>query len=442
MRFVDRFRLEKPVLSSFGPENPSTATRVWPVGSLVQAIADTLQARFNPVAVRGEVSGFTRAASGHCYFNLKDSSGQLRSAMFRRSAQALDFSPAEGDLVEVQGRLDVYGPRGDLQLVVERMRRAGQGTLFEQFLRLKAQLEAEGCFDAERKRPLPAYPASIGVVTSPGAAALRDVATALARRVPHLPVVLYPASVQGAQAPAELCTALEQAYARHRASGESQVLLLVRGGGSLEDLWAFNDPALVRKLTEAPMPVVCGVGHETDFTLCDFAADLRAPTPTAAAELCAPAREELLSDLAAREDWLCHLVDTALDRRAQHLDRLAQRIGRPSARLGEARAQLQALEHRLQRQLHLSAQAQRQRLDLLAQRLPQAVQRQQTRQQERLARCEQALALLDPRLVLQRGYAWLSDSEGAAITSVAATHPGQAVRAVLADGEVDMTVIR
>lgn len=442
MRFVDRFRLERPVVPSFGSENPAVATRVWPVGSLVQAIADTLQARFNPVSVRGEVSGFTRAASGHCYFNLKDNSGQLRSAMFRRAAQALDFSPTEGDLVEVQGRLDVYGPRGDLQLVVERMRRAGQGTLFEQFVRLKAQLEAEGCFDAARKRPLPDYPTSIGVVTSLGAAALRDVATALARRVPHLPVLLYPAAVQGAQAPAELCAALDQAYERHRARGESQVLLLVRGGGSLEDLWAFNDPVLVRKLTEAPMPVVCGVGHETDFTLCDFAADLRAPTPTAAAELCAPSRDELLTDLTAWQGQLERLVGTALDRRAQQLDRLAQRMGRPSGRLADARGALQTLEHRLTRQLHLSAQSQRQRLDRLQQWLPQTVQRQHTRHQERLARSEQALSLLDPRLVLQRGYAWLTDGEGRAITRATDARPGQAVKAVLADGEVDMTVNR
>ena len=442
MRFVDRFHPGRPGLPASGAENPAGATRVWPVGSLVQAIGDALQARFNPVAVRGEVSGFTRAASGHCYFALKDDSGQLRCAMFRRAAQGLDFSPAEGDLVEVQGRLDVYGPRGDLQLVVERMRRAGQGTLFEQFLRLKAQLEAEGCFDPGRKRPLPARPASIGVVTSPGAAALRDVVTALARRVPHLPVVLYPASVQGAQAPAELCAALDQAYARHRATGESQVLLLVRGGGSLEDLWAFNDPALVRKLTEAPMPVVCGVGHETDFTLCDFAADLRAPTPTAAAELCAPARDELLAELETLEAQLRRLTETALDRRAQQLDRLAQRLGRPSGRLAEARARLQALEHRMGRQLHLGAQARRQRFEQLQQGLPQALERQLARQRDRLDRGARALALLDPQLVLQRGYAWLSDAEGHAITRVADARPGQAVTAVLADGEVGMTVNR
>ena len=273
---------------------PASARRVWAVGPLMRAVADTVSARFNPVAVRGELSGFSRAASGHWYFSLKDDSGQVRCAMFRRAADQLGFSPRDGQRVQVRGKLDVYGPRGDLQLIVDSMTQAGQGALFEQFLRLKAQLEAEGLFEAARKRSLPPQPRSIGVVTSLGAAALRDVVTALRRRVPHLPVVIYPASVQGAQAPAELCAALQSAYSRHAETGESEVLLLVRGGGSLEDLWSFNDPELVRLMARAPMPVVCGVGHETDFTLADFVADLRAPTPTAAAELCAPAREQRL----------------------------------------------------------------------------------------------------------------------------------------------------
>ena len=183
-----------------GIQNPALAPRIWQVGALCRAVADALDARFNPVAVRGEISGFSRAASGHCYFSLKDEQGQMRCAMFRRAAGLLDFSPRDGELVEVRGRLGVYEARGDLQLIVESMQRAGQGALFEQFLRLKARLEAEGLFDASRKRPLPAMPRAIGLVTSLGAAALRDVATALRRRVPHIPVVLAPAQVQGAQA--------------------------------------------------------------------------------------------------------------------------------------------------------------------------------------------------------------------------------------------------
>ena len=426
----------------FRAENPAGGTRVWAVGALVRAIADTLQARFNPAAVRGEITGFARAASGHCYFSLKDAQGQIRCAMFRRAAQGLDFSPVEGDLVEVQGRLDVYGPRGDLQFIVEGLRRAGQGALFEQFLRLKAQLEAEGCFDPGRKRPLPPLPTSIGVVTSLGAAALRDVATALARRVPHLPVTLFPATVQGAQAPDELCAALEAAYAQHRATGAPAVLLLVRGGGSLEDLWAFNDPAVVRTLTRAPMPVVCGVGHETDFTLCDFAADLRAPTPTAAAELCAPARAELLATLEWLDERLQRAAHDGLDLRAQQLDRLGARLGRPSGRLTQGQRQLQALQARLGHAVQLGLERRRLGLQGLAERLPTSVARHLVGHRQRLDHAGQSLALLDPALVLQRGYAWLTDETGQAITHVAQAQPGQPVRAVLADGELGLTVDR
>ena len=274
--------------ASARPEKPSTpvremGVRVWPVGSLLRAIADSLEARFNPVAVQGEIAGFSRASSGHCYFSLKDEQGQVRCAMFRRAAGLLDFSPSDGQLVELRGRLGVYEPRGELQLVVESMRQAGQGNLFEQFLALKAKLEAEGLFEVDRKRPLPLLPRAIGVVTSLGAAALHDVVSALQRRAPHIPVVIYPASVQGGQAAGELREALLKAYRRE----EVDVLLLVRGGGAMEDLWAFNDEQLARTIVASPVPVVSGVGHETDFTIADFCADVRAPTPTAAAELCA-----------------------------------------------------------------------------------------------------------------------------------------------------------
>ncbi len=207
--------------------------RIWPVGALCRAVADALEARFNPVAVRGEVSGFTRAASGHCYFTIKDAQGQLRCAMFKRAAQLLDFMPRDGELVELRGRLGVYEPRGELQLVVEHLRRAGQGALFEQFLKLKAKLEAEGLFDATRKREVPSQPRGIGLVTSLGAAALHDVATALQRRVPHIPVVLAPAAVQGADAPGALVHALQSLVQR---TEPIDVILLVRGGGAIEDL--------------------------------------------------------------------------------------------------------------------------------------------------------------------------------------------------------------
>ncbi len=419
---------------------PPSAPRVWSVGPLMRAVADTLSARFNPVAVRGELSGFSRAASGHCYFSLKDDTGQVRCAMFRRAADQLSFAPRDGQLVEARGKLDVYGARGDLQLIVESMQPAGQGALFEQFLKLKAQLEAEGLFEAARKRALPAQPRSIGVVTSLGAAALRDVVTALRRRVPHIPVTIYPAAVQGAQAPAELCTALQNAYRRHADTGESEVLLLVRGGGSLEDLWSFNDPTLVRTLAQAPMPVISGVGHETDFTLADFVADLRAPTPTAAAELCAPAREQRLGELSYLRERLSDGVFNAIDQRGQRLDRLAQRMGRPSGRLHESQQQLTALQHRLQHGLLLGTQQRRHSLQMLGQAVPQALRRAMDAQRLRLQRGQTALSLLDPQLVLQRGYAFLTDEHGTAITLAAQARPGQALRATLADGELGLHV--
>jgi len=411
--------------------------RVWAVGALCHAVADALDARFNPVTVRGEISGFSRAASGHCYFALKDEAGQLRCAMFRRAASLLDFSPRDGDQVEVRGRLAVYEPRGDLQLVVESLRRAGQGALFEQFLQRKARLEAEGLFDVARKRPLPAMPRAIGIVTSLGAAALHDVVTALRRRVPHIPVVLAPAAVQGAGAPAELVRSLQSLYAMQPAV---DVILLVRGGGSIEDLWAFNDESLARTIVQSPVPVVSGIGHETDFTIADFCADLRAPTPTAAAELVSAPRDLWLGALDLLEDRLSDALAVRVDGLSQRLDLAAGRLGRPSTLV--ARQQLR-LAHHAQR-LHYAVLSRAQRLaqthQALQGELPLKFRRALVQHKERLDRAALRLQLLDPALVLQRGYAWLTNEEGHAVTSVQRLAPGDAVRARLADGTVDMTV--
>ena len=425
---------------AFQGENPTGQRLIWAVGPLMRAIADTLSARFNPVAVRGEISGFSRAVSGHCYFSLKDEAGQIRCAMFRRSAGQLAFPPRDGQVLEAHAKLDVYGPRGDLQLIVEALKPAGQGNLFEQFLRLKAQLEAEGLFESARKRALPPQPRSIGVVTSLGAAALRDVVTALRRRVPHIPVVIYPAAVQGLQAPAELCGALRKAYQRHATAGEADVLLLVRGGGSLEDLWSFNDEALVRCLAEAPMPVICGVGHETDFTLADFVADLRAPTPTAAAEMCAPAREVRLGELAYAQERMTDAVWSSMDQRAQRLDRLAHRMGRPSGRLHESRQRLLSLQHQIQRGLALTVQAQNNVLQRMDIQLPRAVQQVLELQRHRLQPLQGRLSALDPQRVLERGYALLAGAAGEPITQVGQTRVGQHIRARLVDGSLDLRV--
>jgi len=376
---------------------PSPEGPLWSVAALLRALADTLQARFNPVRVQGEVSGFARAASGHCYFTLKDEQGQLRCALFRRSAQGIGFEWRDGIRVQLQGRLDLYAPRGELQLIVEGARLAGQGELFEQFLRLRAELQAEGWFDPVRKRPLPAWPQRIGVVTSLDAAALRDVASTLRRRVPHLPVRVYPAPVQGEAAPAALCQALQRAYADWHAGHGCEVLLLVRGGGSLEDLWAFNSPALVRSIAAAPMPIVCGVGHETDFTLADFAADLRAATPTAAAELCAPEREALLRRIEHAQQRLQQGLWRACEQRQQALQRWQQ---------------------------HWSA----------------AWRREFERQQLRLDHQAARLQALDPHGVLQRGYALLTDSAGRPVTRSSAVQTGQALQARLAEGSLELTV--
>ncbi|GAA4421618.1 exodeoxyribonuclease VII large subunit [Acidovorax lacteus] len=433
-----------------GLELGAPAPRVWAVGALCRAIADALESRFNPVAVQGEISGFSRAASGHCYFSIKDSQGQLRCAMFRRAASLLDFNPRDGELVELRGRLGVYEARGDLQFIVEGMRRAGQGALFEQFLRLKAQLEAEGLFDAARKRPLSLRPRGIGLVTSPGAAALHDVVTALRRRVPHIPVTLVPALVQGAAAPASIVAALSKLYQRIEA-GQAQaadlaknpavdVILLVRGGGSIEDLWAFNDEAVARAVVQSPVPMVSGVGHETDFTIADFCADVRAPTPTAAAELVSAPREVWLGALQLLEERLQQAALRRLDAGAQQVDWLAARLGRPSARMGEEARTLQRWGDRLQHQARLQIERQQQRLQGTSRELAQALRERLQRDEQRLAEQAVRLEMLSPQRVLERGYALLSDAEGRPVTQAAGVRVGQGLRAQLADGALDLTV--
>jgi exodeoxyribonuclease VII large subunit len=415
------------------------AVRVWPVGSLLRAIADSLEARFNPVAVQGELTSFSRASSGHCYFSLKDEQGQIRCAMFRRAAGLLDFAPRDGQLVELRGRLGVYEPRGELQLVVESMRQSGEGNLFEQFLALKAKLEAEGLFETARKRPLPLLPRAIGVVTSLGAAALHDVATALQRRVPHIPVLIYPASVQGAQAAGELREALLTAYQR-RAEDGVDVLLLVRGGGAMEDLWAFNDELLARTIVASPVPVVSGVGHETDFTIADFCADLRAPTPTAAAELCAQPQSVWLGALGQALSRLQNGIDRQMQAHSQRLDWAASRVSRPSHLVTRQQARVTGLVQELRHAMQSTLTHEQRRVQSLGNDFPREMAAHLQRSRQRIERAQLRLELLDPKLILQRGYAWLADLQGHAVTSVKKTHLGQPLRATLADGEVDLTV--
>jgi exodeoxyribonuclease VII large subunit len=411
--------------------------RVWSVGALVLAVADALAARFASCTVRGELAGFSRAASGHCYFTLKDGEGaqaSLRCAMFRRAAGLLDFAPRDGLQVELRGRIAVYEPRGELQFVAEAMRPLGAGTLYEQFLALKAKLEAAGLFDPTRKRRLPAYPQRIGVVSSLGAAALHDVLVALARRAPQVAVVVYPSLVQGSEAPAALVAALSLAAQR----AEVDVLILARGGGSLEDLWAFNDERVVRAVAASSIPIVCGVGHETDVTLADFAADLRAPTPTAAAEMAAPAAAELLPALQALARTLSRAVERALQAQGQRLDRLAPRLGQPSTRLAVQSHRLERLASRLAAAAVQTRHAQALVLGRQASRLVQGGRRHLAGQQHRLATLAARLQALDPLRVVERGYSVVQTTDGALVTDPRQLAVGQAVRVTMARGSADV----
>lgn len=420
--------------------------RVWEVGTLCRAIADALEARFNPVSVKGEISGFSRAGSGHCYFTLKDSHGQLRCAMFRRAAMQLDFVPRDGELVEVIGKLGVYEQRGDLQLIVEGMQRSGQGAWFEQFLRLKAALEAQGLFDASRKRALPVMPRGIGVVTSLGAAALHDVVTALRRRVPHIPVLISPCLVQGADAPGSMVHALQRLYAVAR--GEMQggalppidAILLVRGGGSMEDLWGFNDEQLARAIVQSPVPLISGVGHETDFTIADFCADLRAPTPTAAAELVAQPRQFWLDGLEAIQARTQAAILRNLDRCAQRLDSAAQRLGRPSQQIAQHRLAMvqcaQRMRHSVALRIQQVGQLQRRAVDQHALAAQQRLQR----ERQRLEQLHLRVDLLNPQRVLERGYSVLTTHAGQVVCSTAQAAVGTPLKVILADGTLDVSV--
>ena len=443
------------------PDSP-----VWEVGALSKAISDLVSTRFGYVRVKGELSGFSMASSGHCYFKLKDASGQMGCAMFRRAASTLNWRPRDGDLVEVQARVGVYAERGELQLVVETMQRAGQGRLYEEFLRLKAELERQGLFNPERKRAPTPYPRGIGVVTSLNTAALRDVMTALARRVPHVPVLVSPALVQGVQAPQELITALQRLYALARQPDSSiDTILLVRGGGSLEDLWAFNHAELAHTIVQSPVPLISGVGHETDFTIADFCADVRAATPTAAAELAAMQRTDAWYEAAGRMQALQQRVYQGLDTQAQRLDRCELRLRHGLQGLQRQSMRLQQLQARLQQALsrQLLQGGQRARLQSVQHRLQQALQRgvqqahtMHAQQQQRLEvalrqQCHSArhqlqvlqrsLELLGPLAPLQRGYTLLQNADGHVLRQCSDFQPGETVQAQVADGRVPLKVL-
>ena len=440
------------------PANLATPAPVIPVSLLNRMARERLESAFPLCWVAGEISNLTYAASGHVYFTLKDAQAQVRCVMYRNRAQLLGWRLANGQRIEARVLVTLYEARGDFQLYVENARQAGTGNLYEEFLRRKARLDAEGLFAPEHKRDLPAFPRRIGLITSPQAAALRDVLTTLRRRAPQVGVVLYPTPVQGAGAAREIVAALRMAGERK----ECDLLILCRGGGSLEDLWEFNDEALARAIRACPLPVISGVGHETDFTLADFAADCRAPTPTAAAELAAPARDALLDTLAAQRRQLQRQWQTALQSRQQALDLLALRLVHPAEQIARQRRQLDHLAHRLggalaqtcaRRRQALGALGQRltvarpqteraaRRLDALAHRLDAAGRQTLDERRANLARFAAALAHLNPQAVLERGYSLVTDEHGVIVRDSRTLEPNARIAVCFRHGRAEATVV-
>jgi exodeoxyribonuclease VII large subunit len=409
--------------------------------------------------VSGEISNFTKAASGHWYFTLKDEAAQVRAVMFRGRAQYAGFTPREGDRIEVRALVTLYAPRGDYQLNVEAIRRAGVGNLYEAFLQLKEKLAAEGLFDASRKKPLPYFVRRIGIVTSPQAAALRDVLTTLRRRAPHVEVIVYPTPVQGEGSAQKIAQAIATASARN----ECDLLLLCRGGGSIEDLWSFNHEIVARAIAASSLPVISGVGHETDFTIADFAADLRAPTPTAAAELAALPRADWLALLEDHAADLSRAVWRRLTDTGQTLDWLSRRLVSPSAYIARERLHLRAAHMRLAHGARTPLNQARFALTHLDNRLAaqvpdtQAWRLRLTEQMRRLAACTTAasaqrrhalaatqaqLELLSPRRTLERGYAIVRDEQGNIVRDPARIRTGDALDLTLADGSAQIEVAK
>jgi exodeoxyribonuclease VII large subunit len=433
---------------------PPPSAVVLPVSLLVSSARLLIERQLGLAWISGEISGFSRAASGHCYFTLKDDRAQARCVLFRNRAQLLDVALRDGLAVEVRATPTIYEARGDFQLTVETVRLAGVGVLYEQFARLKAKLDAAGWFDAARKRALPSFPRVVGVVTSRHAAALADVLTTLRRRMPALSVIVYPVPVQGTGAAAQIAAAIATANARK----EVDVLIVCRGGGSLEDLWAFNEEVVARAVFESALPIVSGVGHETDFTICDFVADARAPTPTAAAALVAPERLTLLAHVTAVARRWQRAAERGLEARMQRVDLVSRRLVHPAQRLADQYIALANLAHRLrraagaqlrERERELAAQGQR-LLRLL--RAPPAQATSLTRVgerfyrggRERLATLSQRLVALDagmrhlnPQGVLERGYSIATTATGAIVHDAAQIATGDALQLRFARGAAD-----
>lgn len=440
------------------------ANRVYSVSQLNREVRTVLEGGFPLIWLEGEISNLSRPASGHLYFSLKDADAQVRCALFRNRGRLIQHPLRNGMQVRVRARITLYEPRGEFQLQIEHLEDAGEGALRRAFEDLKRKLDAEGLFATERKRPLPRFPRRIGLITSPGGAAIRDVLSVLRRRFPALPVLVYPTAVQGSEAPAGIVQALQLAGQRH----DCDLLLLVRGGGSLEDLQAFNEERVARAIVACPIPVVSGVGHETDVSIADFAADLRAPTPSAAAELVSPDRAEWQARFTQLETRLHAIVRRRLQDRRQHLERLRQRLERlhPGRQLRQHAQRLDELEQRLrnalrrrllERRRHLTALTARlrllspgvrlrqcrQRLDTLQQRLYRAMTRSLEQRRQRLAIAGRSLQTVSPLQTLHRGYAIARNPETRVIVRDATdVHPADRIEVLLAKGRLHCRVER
>lgn len=417
------------------PDNAPPQPQVISVSELNRMAREALERGLPLMWVAGEISNFKRYDTGHCYFTLKDAQAQVDCVMFRLRAQLLGWLPRDGEQAEVRALPTLYEARGKFQLNVEVMRRAGLGALYEAFERLKAKLGREGLFDPERKRPVPRFPRAIGVVTSPQAAALRDVLTTLRRRMPRLPAILYPTPVQGEGAGERIAAAISLAGARQ----ECDVLIVCRGGGGIEDLWAFNEEIVARAIAGCPIPVVSGIGHETDFTIADFAADRRAPTPTAAAEMACPSREELSKVLAHSARRLLRVAMRALEDRMQRLDFLSRRLVHPGEKI---RAQLSELRHFAKRFFgawergleDLGSEAAE-----LARRLREGARRRLDATASLLARLDAHVQHMNPQAVLERGYS-ITESAAGVVRDASRLAVGENVSITLARGRVDAEV--
>ncbi len=428
------------------------------ISDLNRLARQALEREFPLQWVGGEISNLTRAASGHIYFTLKDESAQARCVMFRSRAQSLPWRLENGQQVEARVLVSLYEPRGDFQLNVESLRRAGLGRLFEAFARLKAKLDEEGLFAEERKQSLPRFPRTIGIVSSPQAAALRDVLAALRRRAPNVRTILYPTPVQGDGAAASIAVAIATAGQRD----ECELLLLVRGGGSIEDLWAFNEEVVARAIAAASRPVISGVGHESDVTIADFVADLRAATPTAAAELATQGWFDAGAEIAALALALREAMEDRLTVAQQGIDHLALRLIHPAHRLAQSRDRLALLTSRLgaalaresrrhrerldRAVLHLSRSApridgRRGRLDLLGQRLDSALRQHMTQRRTALDTVRAAITHLNPQATLARGFAIVRDAQGRVVMDAASLHSGDIASLDLARGHARVSVV-